>query len=311
VVVLGLTLWGAVPAASADTRLAQAKRALTRLNNQGDHLDNRIDVTQEAIQVAQAQVRALRPSVAAEQATYDGLHRRSAQMVASSYEQGGLSSTSRILAAKNPQAMLDQVATLTQLGNDQNAQLTALIGAAQRLEWEDAQATQAVSNLGQERSRLAGERAQARRDIATETRLIGQIGATALVPGTLDVNACEAFAIGRVAPVINFACEQLGKPYVFGGAGPDSWDCSGLTMMAWRQAGVDLAHYVPDQWSATRHPIAKADLQPGDLLYFDNFDHEGMYIGKGLMVEAPHTGDHVKIVDLATYPDLYVGASRP
>jgi cell wall-associated NlpC family hydrolase len=308
---LGVIVLAPTAPASADSRLDAAKRALTRLNNQADRLDNQIDLSQQNIQVAEAQIRALRPSINAEQRTYHQLHQRAAQLATSAYEQGGPGSTERLLSAKDPQTLLSQMSTLAQLSNDQSSQLSALINAAQRLEWENAQASQAVSALNAAKSRLGGERQQERTDIAAQTRLIDQIGSAALVPGTLDKSACELFAIGRVAPVINFACDQLGKPYVFGGAGPDTWDCSGLTMMAWKQAGVNLAHFVPDQWSATQHPIARADIEPGDLLYFDDFDHEGLYIGDGMMLEAPHTGDHVKIVKLSTYPDTYIGASRP
>jgi cell wall-associated NlpC family hydrolase len=92
-----------------------------------------------------------------------------------------------------------------------------------------------------------------------------------------------------------YARAQLGKPYLWGGAGPNSFDCSGLTMMAWAAAGVTLDHYAPDQYAATRR-IAIADLQPGDLVFYgspSNVYHVGLYVGGGVMIQAPSTGQVV------------------
>ncbi|MDN3354166.1 C40 family peptidase [Actinomadura sp. DC4] len=98
--------------------------------------------------------------------------------------------------------------------------------------------------------------------------------------------------------VLKYACAQLGKPYVVGGAGPNSFDCSGLTMMAYKQVGMNLNHWVPDQYDVSRH-ISKSQLQPGDLVFFHSLGHLGLYIGNGKFLQAPHTGDVVKVSSLS------------
>ena len=103
------------------------------------------------------------------------------------------------------------------------------------------------------------------------------------------------------------ALRQVGKPYQWGAAGPDAFDCSGLTMWAWRAGGVSLPHYTGAQYSSTTH-IPLSALQPGDLVYSEDMGHMAMYIGNGNMVEAPHTGAVVRVVPLR--PDLDL-ASRP
>ncbi len=104
------------------------------------------------------------------------------------------------------------------------------------------------------------------------------------------------------------AMTRLGDPYVWGAAGPSSFDCSGLTMWAWAHAGVSLPHYSGSQYASTTH-IAMSDLQPGDLVFFaDPGEHEAMYIGGGRIIEAPYTGANIRIEPLYSQ---FVLASRP
>jgi cell wall-associated NlpC family hydrolase len=132
-------------------------------------------------------------------------------------------------------------------------------------------------------------------------------GASGSLAGT--ISASTGLAAVRVAE------QQIGKPYVWGGAGPDSFDCSGLVMWSYDQVGVHLDHWTGDQWNEGAH-VSQAQLRPGDLVFFAyntsdpaTIHHVGMYIGNGEMVEAPYTGANVRISS-AGRPD-YIGAVRP
>jgi cell wall-associated NlpC family hydrolase len=97
---------------------------------------------------------------------------------------------------------------------------------------------------------------------------------------------------------VNTAMAQQGKPYVWGGSGPNSFDCSGLTQFAYRAAGIALPHSSKAQ-STMGTPIARANLQPGDLVFFYSpISHVGIYIGNGQMVHAPTSGDVVKVTNV-------------
>ncbi|MFN2526152.1 MAG: NlpC/P60 family protein [Actinomycetota bacterium] len=147
------------------------------------------------------------------------------------------------------------------------------------------------------------ERAEARQ--AARRAAAAQAAATA--PIDIGEIARRANPSARVA--VEAALSQLGKPYQWGAEGPDSYDCSGLTMWAWAHAGVSLPHNSGAQYAATPR-VAADDWQPGDLLFFGNpIHHVGMYIGDGQMVEAPYTGSQVRI-NSASRSD-YVGAGRP
>lgn len=113
---------------------------------------------------------------------------------------------------------------------------------------------------------------------------------------------------GGASAAVAAAMSRLGDPYVWAAAGPNSFDCSGLTMWAWAQAGVSLPHYSGSQYDSTTH-ISMSQLQPGDLVYFaDPGEHMAMYIGGGRIIEAPYTGANVRIEPLYSQ---FVLASRP
>jgi cell wall-associated NlpC family hydrolase len=109
--------------------------------------------------------------------------------------------------------------------------------------------------------------------------------------------------------VVAFAYEQLGEPYVYGEAGPDAWDCSGLTQQAWAQAGVSLSHNAAMQWDETAR-ISRDELQPGDLVFYNDLAHVGIYIGNDEIIHAPNSTTVVKIVALE-YGGSIVGYGRP
>jgi peptidoglycan DL-endopeptidase CwlO len=96
------------------------------------------------------------------------------------------------------------------------------------------------------------------------------------------------------------ALRYLGIPYVWGGASPSGFDCSGLVMYVYAQLGISLPHYTVAQWNATL-PISQAEMQPGDLVFFNGLGHVGIYIGGGQFVDAPHTGSVVRIDSLGNF----------
>jgi cell wall-associated NlpC family hydrolase len=105
------------------------------------------------------------------------------------------------------------------------------------------------------------------------------------------------------------ALRYLGVRYQWGGATPAGFDCSGLVMYVYAQLGVSLPHYAAAQYGMGQ-PVSRAQLQPGDLVFFDGLNHVGIYIGGGQVVHAPQTGDVVKISSISDWGAWYVGARR-
>ncbi len=114
----------------------------------------------------------------------------------------------------------------------------------------------------------------------------------------------------RYGHVVGIALQYLGIPYVWGGSSPSTgFDCSGLTMYVYAQVGVALPHHAASQYQLGT-PVPRDQLAPGDLVFFSNLGHMGMYIGGGQFINAPQTGDVVKISNMADRWDSYVGARR-
>jgi hypothetical protein len=143
-------------------------------------------------------------------------------------------------------------------------------------------------------------------------------GAAVASPGPGDGrHSTTSPAVSRSigAQAVSLAMRYLGVKYVWGGATPKGFDCSGLVMYVYAQLGVQLPHYTGDQWKSGFR-LTKSQLRPGDIVFFNGKDepqHEGMYVGGGRFIHAPHTGDVVKISKLnePNYTKGYVGAVRP
>jgi peptidoglycan DL-endopeptidase CwlO len=170
-------------------------------------------------------------------------------------------------------------------------------------------ATQLQTTLDKIDEQLAGylEAEQARSEAARRAAWSGYMSGVGTVQSWL-----QAGPVARAA--VRWALAQLGDPYRWGATGPDSFDCSGLTSSAYAAAGVSLPRVSRAQWGAGPH-VAVANLLPGDLLFYaDNpgdpasIHHVGMYIGNGLMVHAPHTGDVVRVASI--WRESYAGATR-
>jgi cell wall-associated NlpC family hydrolase len=165
----------------------------------------------------------------------------------------------------------------------------------------------------QARARLAAE-AAARQSARQQALELSASPATDY-PGDATLASSSASTPAppsRYGGVVGIAMQYLGVPYVWGGASPSGFDCSGFAMYVYAQVGISLPHNAAAQYGSVGVPVSRSDLQPGDLVFFDGLGHMGIYIGGGQFIHAPHTGDVVKISSLSDswYAATYYGAKR-
>jgi cell wall-associated NlpC family hydrolase len=167
----------------------------------------------------------------------------------------------------------------------------------------------------QEAARQAELRRELAARIAAQQQQAPAQALSSTVSPVASSNPSGSVSTGPAPPpthsnVVSIAMRYLGTPYVWGGASPAGFDCSGLVMYVFAQVGVSLPHSSYAQYGMGS-PVSRDQLQPGDLVFFDGLGHVGIYVGGGSFIHAPHTGDVVRISSLSGwYASSYVGARR-
>ncbi|MEV7904987.1 C40 family peptidase [Streptomyces anulatus] len=232
----------------------------------------------------------------------------------------------RAEAVKSLETLTETQATLASSKKDVQTKLTEARGLLSRLTAEEkarlaelerkkeAEAKEKAAKLAARQAAEAKERAEAeekaREEAAKESGGGSGTGSgTGTAPGSGSGSGTDSGYAAKAEKVLAFARAQIGKPYVWGASGPSSYDCSGLTQAAWREAGVTLPRTTWDQVEfGTR--VATSDLKPGDLVFFyDDISHVGIYKGDGMMIHAPKPGANVREESIYYMP-IY-GSVRP
>ncbi|MGW2210319.1 NlpC/P60 family protein [Streptomyces sp. NPDC001781] len=232
----------------------------------------------------------------------------------------------RLLLAADPQQALDEGHVIGRLAGERAATLDRLTGAEKRAESLARSARRALDT----KLTLAEKQKKQRDDVTrrlsdverllasltprqqTEVSRLEQDGvaeAQRRLTGSGALGGDDRPASAEGGQAVRFALEQIGKPYRWGAVGPASFDCSGLTSRAWARAGTPIPRTSQEQWARLPH-VPLNSLRPGDLvIYFPEATHVALYLGDGKVVQAPRTGENVKISPLAANPVL--GAVRP
>jgi peptidoglycan DL-endopeptidase CwlO len=319
------------PSTAAPSRAAidRAEQQLAALQNKQSALDEQYNLA--SYQLARAQTTLLRAQAALGKA--DTAHQSAVaqltQTVRAAYELGPGSELEALFGSGSLSVLSDRAQFLDGIvTNDQSVALQAASSgqvaqrAAARLQRAAAARASAVMTLAtkkaaldrsvaQQRALVDGMKASLRRAILArqarrrrQLELLRQRLARAAGGFTPPPNATQ------VQIAIDAAESQLGVPYIYADAQPGvGFDCSGLTMWAWGLAGVSLPHVAALQYAMLPH-VSRSQLRPGDLVFFYHpIDHVGIYIGNGMMIDAPHTGAFVE--ETGVYWSIYAGAARP
>jgi cell wall-associated NlpC family hydrolase len=246
-----------------------------------------------------------------------------AQIASNVYMNGAMSSVAALLTSGDSQTLLSQSAILTHLSTDQYQQLQQVITTDHQLTGARLMAKRTEQAVRKLQKQLGAQRASLNKLIAQQKALLAsltpqqqqkQLGAGGTNAGNGGGGGQYTGPTGTQAEkAVAFAYSALGCPYVYGGTGPcaSGYDCSGLTMSAWASAGVSIPRTSYGQ--ATLPHVSTSALQPGDILEFAGDSHVGIYVGGGMLIDAPQPGMNVEKVSLRSswYAGSLVGAVRP
>ncbi|MET9087223.1 C40 family peptidase [Streptomyces sp. NPDC004237] len=309
-----------------DKDLEAVRDKLDKLYHDAAVATDAYNAAEEAAAKQSAEIVELAKKIVQGQRKLDGLKARAGRAAAAQYRTGGLPDTAQLLLSDNPSQFLDGAGRVLQGERATKGLIRELTQTQQDLKQYAADAADQWNKLEAGRKAKAAAKKKIKQRIAAAEKLEStlekkqkerlaelereaayQAQTAWLDTGILDEIHTKASAAGKKA--VAFATAQIGKPYVWGAEGPDSYDCSGLTSQAWASAGQPIPRTSEEQWKQLRHIDVK-DMRPGDLIiYYDDASHVALYIGDGAIIQAPRPGRTVSIAGAGSMPIL--GVVRP
>jgi peptidoglycan DL-endopeptidase CwlO len=308
---------GTIPSGTAEAKptVQDVQHRVDRLYHAAEQASERYNAIHVQLKQMRGDVAALRADQTRQERRTEQARRLVADSIVSQYEGDSLSAVGQAVVSSDPSAFVSKLTTMSAFNSMQAGQYSSYLTEAKALSIRREATQKQLDKVAELEQQAAQDKASVDKNLAAAKDLLGKMQAQArermltASRSSTPVSTSSVPASGRAAVAVHFAMAQIGKPYVYGAAGPSSYDCSGLTMAAWGAAGVGLPHSSSAQYGSGTH-ISESQLQPGDLVfYYSPISHVGMYIGNGMIVNAENPSAGIRVTGLHTMP--YVGAVRP
>ena len=288
------------------------------LYRDAEEASERYNTARESLRHAQTRLTSLRADLDRQQDKVEQIREQVAAAVVSQYQGQALSSTAQVVLSKDPDAFLARITTVSEQNDVQAQMMAGFATQYKKLQLREQAAERELAQIAKTKKQLATEKAEIDKKAGEAASLLRRLEgaqqartAAAATPsrGLERASISDVPASGRAAAAISYALSQVGDSYVYGSAGPSAFDCSGLTMMAWAQAGVGLPHSSGAQMGSGT-PVSPSQLKPGDLVfYYSPVSHVGIYIGNGQIVHAANPSTGVQVTSVYSMP--LTGAVSP
>ncbi|MFJ6196831.1 NlpC/P60 family protein [Micromonospora sp. NPDC092111] len=282
-------------AAHADPSVAEIERQIDQDWNTLEPIIEQHNATRQDLAAKRRQADTLGRRIAPLQRRVDQAMDQVSGLAVEAYKGQHVSTVNALLGSRTPGQVVEQLELLDRFASRQQREVQTVADLRDELAATKAPLDEMVAQLTRTEAQLAAKKNQINTEIdrlqKLRLKVYGNGGGGPLRPAP-----CPAgYPGGPAGTAVKFACAQIGKLYVWGAAGPNNYDCSGLTLAAWARAGVSLPHNARQQRQVTAR-VSRADLRPGDLVfYYSDLHHVGMYVGDGWVVHASQAGQPVKM----------------
>lgn len=289
--------------AQADPTVAEIEAQIQQLWAEAEPLIEKYNEIHEDYQKNKAKQTELQKKIEPLQHQLDLAQLRIGVVAAAAYRDGQVGTVNAMLNSDSPRELADQLSFLEQLARAQKLETEEVSQIKAAYDAQKAPLDDLVAALATQDTDLATQRKQIEVRLTELQKLrvkaYGASGST----GSFRPWPCPSEYLPTSGyKAANFACRQAGAPYVWAASGPSSYDCSGLTLAAWRQVGVYLPHNAAAQRRSMPY-VSRANLQLGDLVfYFGDLHHVAIYVGGGKVMHAPTFGDRVRMADMNSMP---------
>ncbi|MFF8292043.1 NlpC/P60 family protein [Streptomyces sp. NPDC016309] len=307
-------------AAQADPKpsKSEVKAQVDKLHHEAEQATEQYNLADEQRGKLQKEVDALQDKVARGQQELNELRDSLGSVATAQYRSGGMDPSLQLLLSSDPDSYLEKASAVDAISAKQAETLETIQAKQRTLAQERAEATAKLAGLEDVRKTLAEKKKSYQGKLAEAQKLLNTLTAeerekmqeeeqrASREAGDRVELGNEVPASQRGAAALAAADTQVGKPYVSGAEGPNSYDCSGLTQWAYRQAGVSIS-----RTTYTQHndgvKIGRSQLKPGDLVFFSNLSHVGLYAGNGQVLHAPYPGAFVRYEAIGYLGDFQFG----
>ncbi|BCJ63991.1 C40 family peptidase [Polymorphospora rubra] len=310
VVLTGITIGLVVPATGA-----AAEPSVSELTQRINKSSAELEKVVESYNKLNEEIKATKAAKAAVEAKLGPLQEQLAQtegevgtIAARAYKSGGLDMVQAVLTAGETGSLVDRLGTLEQLARERQSRVSGFTTTQREYLDEQARLDATLARETAQAKELETGKKKIEADLKKLYEMRERAYGSATNPGSSYSGSIPSVS-GQAGVAVRFAYGAIGKPYVWAAAGPNGYDCSGLTLAAWRAAGKSLPHNAAMQWDRVAK-ISRSALQPGDLVFYSNLGHVGIFVGSGKVIHAPTFGESVKISSVDMMPPYGYGRVR-
>jgi cell wall-associated NlpC family hydrolase len=288
-------------AAQAEPSLDSIEQQIDAKSKSLEKVVEQYNKVNEELKATQRQAAAVSAKIKPLQAELTTANARVSSIAVQAFKGGDMAAVGSLLESGSPEVMVTRLTTIDQIVRRQQQDIDRYQTAKDNHAVEAAKLSGILADQTKKRDDLAAQRKKINKELSALNQMRNEAYGAVLNSAGSGAGAVPPYVAGKAGKAVRFAYGALGTPYVWAGEGPGGYDCSGLTLAAWRAAGVSLPHNAAMQYNQLAH-ISRSQLRPGDLVFYSGLGHVGIFVGNGQIIHAPTFGEVVKLSSVDVMP---------